>query len=194
MTAAAIRVADRDGLDAMTMASVATELGTAPASLYRHVESRDELIDLMVDDAAGAYDLRPASGDWVADLTELAMQGVAIHRHHPWLHDVVDTPTMGPNALALTEAFLGILHDHPASGSQKLVAFAVWNSLIGSFARSSSGRPASDRARRQAAYLGQVVTAERYPHLASVVPTGSADPDDLFPTVVDGVMRGLLGG
>ena len=53
ITAAAIGVADREGLDAVSMRRVAAELGTGAASLYRYVETRDELLDLMCD-ATGA--------------------------------------------------------------------------------------------------------------------------------------------
>ncbi len=49
--AAAVRVADTEGLDAVSMGRVAAELGTAPMSLYRHVSSKEELLTLMVDAA-----------------------------------------------------------------------------------------------------------------------------------------------
>src|ERR1700683_2354800 len=51
IVAAAVRVADTEGLDAVSMGRVATEVGTAPMSLYRHVSAKEELLTLMV--AAG---------------------------------------------------------------------------------------------------------------------------------------------
>ena len=53
IVAAAVRVADAEGLDAVSMGRVAAELGTAPMSLYRHVSAKDELLTLMADAAWG---------------------------------------------------------------------------------------------------------------------------------------------
>ncbi len=53
--AAAIRLADAGGLDAVTMRGVAAELGIAPMSLYNYVPTRDHLIQLMIDVASGEY-------------------------------------------------------------------------------------------------------------------------------------------
>src|ERR1700744_4848482 len=80
--AAAIGVADAEGLDAVSMRRVAAELGTGAASLYRYVETRDELLDLMTDAAAAEYDLTPPpgpadAGDWLASLVALREQGRA---------------------------------------------------------------------------------------------------------------------
>ena len=90
IAAAAVTLADADGLGAVSMRKIAAALGTAPASLYRYVDSRDELLELMADAAAGELDLtRPLSGDWQADLVALAHQMHGIYRRHPWLLDLV---------------------------------------------------------------------------------------------------------
>src|SRR5579859_3023932 len=68
ITAAAIAIADREGLDAVSMRRVAAELGTGAASLYRYVDTRDDLVDLMTDAVGGEYLLPEPSGDWLADL------------------------------------------------------------------------------------------------------------------------------
>ena len=60
IVAAAVALADADGLDAVSMRAVATALGTGAGSLYRYLSSRDDLLDLMVDRVAG--ELRPVSG------------------------------------------------------------------------------------------------------------------------------------
>src|SRR5262250_3052406 len=56
---AAVRVADAEGLDAVSMSRVAAELGTAPMSLYRYVTAKDELLALMVDAAYGPPPAQP---------------------------------------------------------------------------------------------------------------------------------------
>lgn len=192
VTLAAIRVADRDGLPALTMRGVAAQLGTGGGSLYRHVTSRAELIDVMVDHVAGEYTLTPPSGHWLDDLVAIALQGIEINRRHPWLADVLATPVLGPNALNLIEHVLTVLKDHHADDSQKLVAFAVMNALISSFARTRHGAPDTDRAQRQATYLAHVVALGGHPHLAALAPEEPADPDQLFPDVLRRVLQGLL--
>jgi len=67
ITAVALDIADREGLDAVSMRRVATELGTGAASLYRYVETREELLDLMIDATGTEYDMAPPTGDWLAD-------------------------------------------------------------------------------------------------------------------------------
>ena len=53
IVAAAVAIADAEGLDAVSMPRLARELGTAPMSLYRHVPHKDALVDLMLDAAIG---------------------------------------------------------------------------------------------------------------------------------------------
>src|SRR5262249_43559728 len=86
IAAAAIRIADREGLDAVSMRRVAAELGAGTMSLYRYVRTKDELHDLMRDTVAGEDDV-PAkpSGHWRADLSVLAHQMRASALRHPWL-------------------------------------------------------------------------------------------------------------
>ncbi|HSU74242.1 MAG TPA: TetR/AcrR family transcriptional regulator [Terrabacter sp.] len=193
ITEVAVRIGDERGLAAVTMREVAAALGTAAGSLYRHVTGRDELVDLMADHVAAEYDLRAPTGAWLEDLTGLATQGLAIHRRHAWLADVVTTPIPGPHGLALTEHWLAVLADHPAGDSEKLVAFAVTNALLGAFGRTGHGRDPA-RSRAQTAYVSKVIAQGRHPRLAALRPEGPIDPEQVFPEVVRRTLRGLLGG
>lgn len=121
----------------------------------------------------------------------LAVQGVDINRRHPWLADVTAAPLVGPNGLRLTEYVLALLEDHPASDSQKLVAYAVMIALVTAFASSQYGAADPSRAHGTAAYLAHLLAQGHHPHLAAHV-TGSDHPDELFPDVMRGVLRGLL--
>lgn len=192
VTLAAIHAADRDGLAALTMRSVAAELGTGGASLYRHVTSREELIDLMVDHAAGEYVLDDPSEHWLDNLVALAVQGLQIHQRHLWLTEVAVTPVVGPNGLKVSEHVMSVLSKNPAHDSQKLVAYAVMNSLISSFARAIHSAPDPDRSRAQAAYLAHVISQGDHPHLAALRPGITQPPDEVFPDAIRRVLRGLL--
>src|ERR1700678_4221564 len=85
ITAVALGLADREGLDAVSMRRVAAELGTGAASLYRYVETRDELLDLMTDASGAEYDLQAPPGNWLAGLLALGEQCRSVLRRHPWL-------------------------------------------------------------------------------------------------------------
>jgi len=202
LTAAAIALADRDGLDAVTMRRVAASVGTGPASLYRYVAARDELVDLMVDAVAAEYELAPASGDWLADLVEFARQSRAIMRRHPWLVPLVTAqPAIGPNSLDLVEHALTVLAEHPAPASLKLQAFAMLNGIVALFmqtelagARRRGGLTVEQWERAQTTYLVHVAAQGRHPRLAEAL-TRAPTPaeEDPFDLIVSRTMTGFLG-
>jgi AcrR family transcriptional regulator len=102
IVAAAIEIADNDGLDAVSIRRLATKLGARPMSLYSHIERKGDLIDLMVDEvmAGSVLPESPPSGDWRADLRRLAERTRENIRSHPWMIAVAfRRPFIGPNAL-----------------------------------------------------------------------------------------------
>lgn len=104
----AVAIADAEGLAALSMRRVATELGSGTASLYRYVTNRDELLDLMVDAVRGEKEPPALSGDWRTDLTAVARQLRAGLLRHPWLSgELTGRPTFGPNSLRRADVALG---------------------------------------------------------------------------------------
>lgn len=95
---AAIELADRDGLAALSMRTLAEQLGVGAMTLYSYVASRDDLVVLMFDQVLGRTELPPHEGDLRARLTRVAEVQLADWRAHPWLLDVVGVrPWLGPN-------------------------------------------------------------------------------------------------
>ncbi|WP_035849562.1 GntR family transcriptional regulator [Kitasatospora azatica] len=83
---AAVSVADAEGLPPVSMRRVATELGVAPMALYRHVASKEELVDLMADRVLGSVALPPAElTGWRPRLAAIARVQWSVYRRHPWL-------------------------------------------------------------------------------------------------------------
>jgi AcrR family transcriptional regulator len=110
IAAAGILIADADGLGAVTMRSVAAAVGTGPASLYRYVVNRGELVELMADQARGELDYTTAAGGPpAARLLAIAREGRALYLRHPWLLDVQAAPVPGPNAVMFIEHTLAAL-------------------------------------------------------------------------------------
>ncbi|WP_067806396.1 TetR/AcrR family transcriptional regulator [Nocardia beijingensis] len=101
----AVAVADAEGLDAVTMRRLATELGVAPMAAYRYVTGKDELLELMVDFVYGELDLPDSEDGWRATVRSVALRIREILVTHPWVTRVpCGAPT--PNQLAATEAVL----------------------------------------------------------------------------------------
>ena len=105
---AGIRIADAEGLEAASMARLATELSVATMTLYTYVPSRDDLVDLMVDEVLGARALPTgAPADWRDRVRFYADRTFAMYRAHPWLARVSQIrPPIGPGMLPEREFML----------------------------------------------------------------------------------------
>lgn len=103
---AAIAVADAEGLAAVSMRRVATELGAATMSLYRHVTDKDDLLLRMMDAALSTWSFPEDPPDgWRERLTLAARMLWQTFRRHPWLAPALSLtrPQAVPNALPFTE-------------------------------------------------------------------------------------------
>jgi AcrR family transcriptional regulator len=197
IAAAAVALADADGLGAVSMRKVAAALGTGPASLYRYVDARDELLELMVDSVTGELDLsRPPSGDWRSDLVALAHRLRATYRRHPWLLDLVPgRVALGPHAVDQLEYALAALAGLDAPAGAKLEAVAMLNGVVALAVRTelAVGDSTAAWSAAQAEFLGAVVTAGRHPHLAAALAgAASASENDLLDRVLPRMLAGLL--
>jgi AcrR family transcriptional regulator len=114
----AIRIADAEGLAALSMRRVGEELGVTAMSLYTYVPSKAELVDVMIDTALGEFEPDSAAGDtagsaagdtaggaaadgWRERLERVARQNWDLYRRHPWmLQTSMSRPVLGPNLVA----------------------------------------------------------------------------------------------
>jgi len=202
IAAAAIVLADVDGLAGVSMRKVAAALGAGTMSLYTYVPNKEQLFDLMLDAVAGEWELPDApSGDRRADLLEMGHQGLAAMRRHPWVPALVLTRvTIGPNALRCIEYFLAVLADVDLPGGTKMELFAMLNSSICQFAQWEANQLSADGGEQwQAelvAYLGSAVATGAYPHLAAAMASGGeadGDPDAVFERGFGRVVDTILG-
>jgi AcrR family transcriptional regulator len=196
IAAAAIAIADREGLDAVSMRRVAAELGTGAASLYRYVDNREDVLDLMSDAVGAEYDLSGPTGDWRADLVSAGEQMRAIMLRHPWLASLLPVRApLGPHGLALLESVLTALAEHPAQMPAKLEAFAMMTAMAALFVQAETAGDSAVR-QRNAAFLRHAVTSGEHPELARLL-AGSqpepADPAGRFAEILGRVLDGLLG-
>ncbi|MFJ9520301.1 TetR/AcrR family transcriptional regulator C-terminal domain-containing protein [Kitasatospora sp. NPDC101801] len=103
----AIAMLDADGIDALSMRKLGARLNAGATSLYRHVATKDELMELAVDEVVAEITVPPAGGtDWRADVTAAAGSFRATALRHPWLSSVLGEAGLaylGPNLMAFSE-------------------------------------------------------------------------------------------
>lgn len=142
ITTSAIELADRDGLDGVSMRRVAEHLRTGPASLYRHVANRDELITAMVEHVTGEYTYPDAADlDWRESMHALAQQEWAAMLAHPWLlaANATTTPPFGSSSLAAMEWALTALAGAGLSPLESARAVMTINNYVQGAARVALG-------------------------------------------------------
>lgn len=195
---AAIRLADADGLDAVSLRKVAAALDVGPMRLYGYIATKEELLDLMVD--AVHAEIRPAGDGWRAVLYSLAEAIRHAAHQHEWLADLLGgRPQLGPNTLASGEAVAAGMAGVDLDTLVPAIA-AVNAYVIGAVRREITERRAErasgmDQRQWQVAfgpYLRRAFATGRFPTLATVVHEGPhLDADDTFRAGLDYVLDGI---
>lgn len=201
---AAVALADANGLGAVTMRAVAAAIGSAPASLYRYLNTRSELLELMTDQVVGEYSPRaPGTGEPVADLLALAHETLAIYRRHPWLLDIPATGGLpGPGALRYLDRVLEVLNRTDLSATAKFEVVGLLAGAVRSFAQMEAdqrriGQDAGQWQSSVASYLVTVAAAGKHPNLAATLAAAADDSEPapeqpLFDRATTRILTGLL--
>jgi AcrR family transcriptional regulator len=208
IAAAAIRIADAEGIAAVTMRRVAAELGTGTMSLYNYVPAKEHLVQLMADQTAGeyAYPPCPPPGSRAA-IADLARQGRDIARRHPWLPAVMHRPPpMGPSTLRYIDYFLGLLAGTGLGTAAKMETIAIVNGFALMYGamqaalddeRARTGITEREQQAAPVTVLAQAAASGSYPNLAAALATPSPQPrtaDQNFDSCLVRLIDGALGG
>jgi AcrR family transcriptional regulator len=97
---------DADGIEALSMRKLGARLNAGATSLYRHVATKDELMEVAVDEVFAEIAVPPAGADWRAAVTAAAGSFRATALRHPWLASVLGQAGLaylGPHLMAYTE-------------------------------------------------------------------------------------------
>jgi AcrR family transcriptional regulator len=112
VTEAAVELADREGIDSVSMRRLGQELGVEAMSLYTHVRSKDDLLDGMVEVVIGRIPNRRKRGDWKGSLRRTVLASRDIMLSHPWAPAIIETRTApGPAGLRHFDTVIGILRE-----------------------------------------------------------------------------------
>ncbi|MFF9217927.1 TetR/AcrR family transcriptional regulator [Streptomyces viridosporus] len=200
---AAIEVADRDGLGAVSMRRIAAELGTGTMSLYRYVPGKGELLDLMLDrvqrPSGDPADL--GDGGWRAALEALGHATLALYRRHPWLLEVNQSrPILGPSALDGMEKVLARIKPMGLSDPELVSVIILIDGYVVGAARTqlyeqeaerSSGLTDAQFWEAQRPALEKAMTSGRYPVLAGLSEDTFGPDFDHFAFGLQRILDGL---
>lgn len=187
---AALRLVDREGLDALSMRRLGAEVGVEAMSLYHHVPNKAAVLDGLHEVILDAVRPPRDAGDWCEALRGVARAFREALAAHPNALPLFATrPAVTPAALRHVEAALGVLRgagfgaDACVSAFQALVTFVIGNALsaFGPIAASDVSLPRYD-----------ALAPEEFPHLTAVVGAlGAHDPNDDFEFGLDALLIGL---
>ena len=205
ITAAAIKIADVEGIEAVSMRRIAREVSAGAMSLYRYIGSKDDLLELMVDAVQGEDPLPDTpSGDWRADLSALAHRGRALMLRHPWTTTITTSrPSFGPNSLRIFEYSLscvdglGLTIDEMLSIVLRLVGYVrtfVQSELAEAEAQRRTNVTEEEWRLRQGPYLQKIMASGRYPLFTKVIIEAALPhmaPDHQFRTGLEDMLDGI---
>ncbi|WP_314148184.1 TetR/AcrR family transcriptional regulator [uncultured Leifsonia sp.] len=203
----AIEIADTDGLAAVSMSRIASDLGFTTMSLYRYVTSKDDVLALM-QDAVCEVPI-PAEGDdgddWRDGLRRWAMTTIEVIQAHPWFPDIpISGIPLMPNNLAVLDWGLRVMRGLPLTDAEKMSTALLLSSYaraVGVVERDVSRSRGSETPPQNGeaftAALAELVTPERFPDLAPLVASGTyadadgADEQDDFAFGLERILDGI---
>jgi AcrR family transcriptional regulator len=164
---AAIHLADKGGIESLSMRKIAQDLGVQAMSLYNHVANKDDLLDGIVDIVIGEIEVPDLSVDWKTAMRRRAHSAHQVLLRHPWATmPIVSRINVGPAMLRYIDATLGCLCE--AGFSFEMVDRA-WNAIdshIYGFTLQELNFPIETTEYVKAAqdYLPQI-PADKYPYM-----------------------------
>lgn len=200
-----MELADRRGIESLTMRALGRWLGVEAASLYNHVNGKDDLLDAITDLVVGEIDMPTRSADWRAAMRRRAMSALDVFSRHPWASGLIDSrEQMGPARRAYVDGVLGILLSAGFSAEQAANAFMALDSYIYGFERQRTelNLGAGEAETTAAARSVQVAASpEAYPALERVAAEFATRPYDVAASfefgldlILDGLERLLTSG
>jgi AcrR family transcriptional regulator len=105
---AAVTLADKAGIDALSMRNLAEELGVVPMALYKHVGGKEELLDGMIDIVIGEVDPPVGDDDWKSAIRQRILSARRSLRRHPWAPGAIESrANPSPAMLAYIDSMIG---------------------------------------------------------------------------------------
>jgi AcrR family transcriptional regulator len=195
----ALALISTDGVEALSMRVLAARLGVVPGALYRHVQSKEQLQDLIVDGVLAEVDREVGHlPSWTRQVAELARRLRSTLERHPGVAGLLKTrDPLSPHSLALAEAFLAPLHAAGLSERQTAHAYRLIYDYTLGFALSDPTSPGEQRfqdtaTRRELQDFLRSLPTDRFPMLANLGPhLWATNRDERFEANLDTLIKGL---
>jgi AcrR family transcriptional regulator len=198
---AAIALADRGGIESLTMRRLGQELGVEAMSLYNHVRNKDDVLDGMVDLVLGDIDVPPAGTPWRTAMRQRSISAHEILVAHPWAAlQIMSRFNIGPGMTRYLDATLGRLREGGFSVHGALDAWHTLDSHLYGFTLQQLGLPFEiDAAPRVSAEVLSRLPADEFPYVAEVITEviRSGRKEDFefgLDLILDGLERALDAG
>jgi AcrR family transcriptional regulator len=195
---AAVALADRGGVGALSMRKLALELGVEAMSLYHHVANKDDILDGIVDVVFGEIELPTGEAGWEAAMRRRAVSAREALRRHPWATGLMESRrTPGPANIRHHDAVLGVLRNAGFPIELAAHAYSLLDSYIYGFALQEASLPfhTPEEAAEVAQEIMSVFPADDYPHLAEIATEHALQPGydygDEFLYGLDLILDGL---
>ncbi|MEA3184772.1 MAG: hypothetical protein QOJ74_1249 [Ilumatobacteraceae bacterium] len=173
IAAAAIRIADAEGFEAVSMRRLAAELDAGTMTLYHYVRTKDELLTLIFDAFLAEVVLAPGQRmprEWRAAVTLIARRTRDALQRHPWILDIADDPNIGPNAMRHFDQSWQALSSLTASFEHKLDLIMVVDEYVFGFCLHERNNLTDDASEPEMAdYIGALLAEGDYPALSEMV-------------------------
>lgn len=135
----AMAIADAEGNSALTMRSLAKELGVKPMAIYHHVANKEEILDGIIDIVFAEIDLPPTDTDWKVAMRHRAVSARRTLARHPWAIPLMESRTNpGPMTLHHHDAVIGSLRRAGFSIEMTAHAYSLLDSYVYGFALQES--------------------------------------------------------
>ncbi|WP_309126281.1 TetR/AcrR family transcriptional regulator C-terminal domain-containing protein [Kocuria sp.] len=172
---AAVVFADRSGIEALSMRSLAQQLGVVPMALYKHVANKEELLDGMVEVVVGAIDPPTRGAHWKAAVRQRILAARQSLAHHCWACQVIQSRThASPVVLEYMDSLMGIFLAGGVSAELTHHAMHALGTRMWGFTQEvfPTPEPPADPEARSAMFAQ---AAAQYPHIVEIATIASRD-------------------
>jgi AcrR family transcriptional regulator len=195
---AAIDLADRDGIESLSMRKLGQEVGVEAMSLYNHVRNKEDILNGMVDVVFSEIEVPSSPTDWVAAMRLRAISARQALLRHPWAIGLMESRAQpGPATLKHHDSVLRNLRTAGFSVDMAAHAYSVLDSYIYGFTLNELSLPLdnSKQIAEVAANIFREAPMNEYPHLAEMAIERAMKPGydygDEFEFGLDLILDGL---
>ena len=191
---AAIQIADKSGIEALTMRRLAQRLGVEAMTLYYYVANKDDIVDGILDLVVGQIELPSEGGDWRAALRRSAVSAHEVLLRHPWACALMMSPARIRGArFRYMESLLKRLRDAGFSAEMTHHAYHALDSHILGFTLWEVGYSTGIKELPDAAAFRRTFPVDRYPYIVEHMGEHGkkSDGDGEFGFGLDLILDGL---